>query len=46
MAKLYFMDQEFSTAHFDDLGVVLREVGDEDENDYTWSWFYDYFFFP
>ena len=46
MAKFYFMDQEFSTTHFDELCVVLREVGDEGENDYSWSWFYDYFFSP
>lgn len=46
MAKFYFMDQEFSSAHFDELCVVLREVRDENENDYSWSWFYDYFFLP
>lgn len=46
MAKFYFMDQEFSGAHFDKIGSAAIWECDGVEFDYSWEWFYDFFFVP
>jgi hypothetical protein len=44
MAKFYFMDQEFSGAHFNKIGSAAIWENNEVELDYSWEWFYDFFF--
>ena len=46
MSKLYFMDHEFSTAHFDKIGSAAIWECNGVELDYSWEWFYDFFFVP
>ena len=46
MAKSYFMDQEFSGAHFDKIGSAAIWECTGVELDYSWEWFYDFFFVP
>lgn len=44
MAKLYFMDREFSGTHFNKIGSAAIWENNEVELDYAWEWFYDFFF--
>ena len=44
MAKFYFMDREFSSAHFSEIGSAAIWENKEVELDYSWEWFYDFFF--
>jgi len=44
MAKIYFMDQEFSAAPFIEIGYAeIWEIPEFELTD-SWEWFYDFFF--